>query len=208
MFQGSINFILLTQIGLSVRILEKGAKISKSTRFIRVNQKIRFSPVAVIDEEGNVLGEMDNQKAQELARERGLDLVEINPNSRPPICKLMDFGKYKYDLAKKEKEQNKKQKENELKEIRLTLKISDHDLSYKAKNARDFFDRGNKVRASLRLRGRENVFFDQAFKVFERFSKLSGLDYEHAPIKSGNIISATIAKIKEDKEEDAKTENS
>ena len=203
-----IAAILLTQTNNSVRILRKGVRISKSTRFIRVNQQIRFSPVSVIDEEGNILGDMDNPKAQELARERGLDLVEINPTARPPVCKLMDFGKHKYDLAKKEKEQNKKQKENELKEIRLTLKISDHDLSYKAKNAREFFDRGNKVRVSLRLRGRENVFFNQAFDVFKRFSKLSGLDYEHAPIKSGNIISATVAKIKEDKEEDGKAKNS
>ena len=198
----------MTQRSFSVRIFKKGVRISKSTRFIRVNQQIRFSPISVIDEGGNILGEMDTQKAQELARDKGYDLVEINPTARPPVCKLMDFGKYKYDLAKKEKEQNKKQKENELKEIRLTLKISDHDLSYKAKNAREFFDRGNKVRASLRLRGRENVFFNQAFEVFERFSRLSGLDYEHTPIKSGNIISATISKVKEEKEEDGKTENS
>ena len=197
----------MTSSRFSVSVLAKGASISKSTKFIRVNQNIRISPILVIDEVGNILGEMENQKAQELAREKGYDLVEINPNARPPVCRLMDFGKYKYDLAKKGKEQNKKQKENELKEIRLTLKISDHDLSYKAKNAREFFDRGNKVRVSLRLRGRENVFSNQAFEVFERFSRLSGLDYEHIPIKNGNTLATTISKVKEKKEENAETKN-
>ena len=89
----------------------------------------------MIDEDGTSLGQIDNWKAQQIASEKGLDLVEINPSSRPPVCKIMDSGKYKYDLAKKDKEQRSKQKDSELKEIRLTLKIGDHDLSYKAKNA-------------------------------------------------------------------------
>ena len=149
---------------------------------------------------------MENWRAYELAREKGLDLVEINPTARPPICKIMDFGKYKYDLAKKQRDQRQRQKECESKEVRLTLKISDHDLSYKAKQARDFFDKGHKVRVSLRLRGRENVFFSQAFAVFDKFSQYSELDYEQYPRKSGNLISASISKIKT-KEEHAKTKD-
>jgi translation initiation factor IF-3 len=100
------------------------------------------------------LGEKPLREALEAAYEKGLDLVEINPNNRPPITKVMDFGKYKYELAKKEKLQREKSKEIELKEIRLTFKIGDHDIEYKAKQARDFFDEGNKVKVSMRLRGR------------------------------------------------------
>lgn len=154
----------------------------------------------IIDESGENLGQMETRQALELARDKGLDLVEINPTARPPICKIMDFGKYKYDLAKKQKEQKARQKEIELKEVRLTLKISDHDLSYKAKQAREFFDKGNKVRVSLRLRGRENVFANQAFAVFERFSDHAGLEFERFPQKAGNMITANISKVKERKD--------
>jgi len=146
---------------------------------------------------------METSKALALAQEKSLDLVEINPTNRPPICKIMDYGKYKYDLSKKQKEQKSRQKEIELKEVRLTLKISDHDLSYKAKQAREFFDKGDKVRVSLRLRGRENVFYAQAFQVFDKFSDYAGLEFERYPQKGGNMITATVSKIKA-KEEDAK----
>jgi translation initiation factor IF-3 len=149
---------------------------------------------------------METGKALSMAQEKGLDLVEINPTSRPPICKIMDFGKYKYDLSKKQKEQKSRQKVIELKEVRLTLKISDHDLSYKAKQAREFFDKGDKVRVSLRLRGRENVFYTQAFQVFEKFSDYAGLEFERYPFKGGNMITATVSKIKA-KEEDAQAKD-
>lgn len=150
---------------------------------------------------------METGKALILAQEKGLDLVEINPTNRPPICKIMDFGKYKYDLSKKQKEQKSRQKEIELKEVRLTLKISDHDLSYKARQAREFYDKGDKVRVSLRLRGRENVFYTQAFLVFEKFSDYAGLEFERYPQKGGNMITATVSKIKV-KEDDAKIKDS
>lgn len=127
------------------------------------------------------------------AREMGLDLVEINPTARPPICKIMDFGKFKYDQSKKLKESRAKQKEVELKEIRLTFKIGDHDIEYKAKNAHDFFSEGNKVKVSMRLRGRENAFIENAFEVFKKFAEQAELDYEHNPVKSGNQITAMLA---------------
>lgn len=144
---------------------------------------------------------LENYKALDLAREKGLDLVEIDPNSRPPIAKIMDFGKYKYDLAKKEKEQKSRQKESELKEVRLTLKIGDHDLSYKAKNAKDFFNRGNKVKVVMRLKGRENVFFSNALEVFKRFSKHSGLVFESQPKRMGNLIIAQVSGEAKDSED-------
>lgn len=162
----------------------------------------------MIDEDGTSLGQIDNLKAQQIASEKGLDLVEINPSSRPPVCKIMDFGKYKYDLAKRDKEQRSKQKEGELKEIRLTLKIGDHDLSYKAKKALGFFNQGNKVRVSMRLRGRENIFFNQAYEIFDKFADLAGLEFEQSPFKGGNIISATVGKIKENKDNNAQIKDS
>lgn len=133
-----------------------------------------------------------------LAREKELDLVEINPTSRPPICKIMDFGKYKYDLSKKTKENRAKQKEVELKEIRLTAKIGEHDIEYKAKNAREFFDDGDKVKVSMRLRGRENAFVDNAYLVFKKFANVAGLDYERTPFKAGNTITAMMTAKKQE----------
>jgi len=154
--------------------------------------------VLVIDEEGNNLGEMSNYSAKALAREKGLDLVEINPTNRPPICKIMEFGKYKYDLAKKEKKNRENTKVIDLKEIRLTLKIGDHDIEYKAKQARGFFDDGDKVKVSMRLRGRENAFANQAYDVFRKFAAQAGLDYEKTPFKAGNTITAMMCEIKKE----------
>lgn len=143
------------------------------------------------------MGTIPRSDALRLAEEQGLDLVEINPTNRPPICKIMDFGKYKYDQAKKLKESRAKQKEVELKEIRLTAKIGDHDIEYKAKNAREFFDQGDKVKVSMRLRGRENVFVDHAMQVFGKFAEQAGLAYESRPMKSGNQITAMMTAKKE-----------
>ena len=168
-------------------------------KFIRANEKIRISPVLLIDDEGKNLGSTPTFLAQKMADEKNLDLVEINPSSRPPVCKIMDFGKYKYELAKKEKERKSKQHEIELKEIRLTAKISDYDLSYKAKQANEFFKRGDRIKISLRLRGRENAFSNQAFEVFKRFSDIATFELEGYPKKLGNTISAMVLRPKEDK---------
>jgi translation initiation factor IF-3 len=186
--------------------LQKGKKefrISKN-RFIRINENIRFSPLLVIDEEGNKLGEISNAEAISLAKEKGLDLVEINSTSRPPVCKIMDFGRYKYELAKKDKENKAKQKETGLKEIRLTANIGDHDIEYKAKQARELFDKGFKIKVSMRLRGRENAFVGNAINVFDRFSQASGLIYESRPGKLGNMLNAMVKGIREESNESEK----
>ena len=108
----------------------------------------------------------------------------------------MDFGKFKYEQAKKDKLQKVRTKEIELKEIRLTFKIGDHDITYKAKQARGFFEEGDKVKVSMRLRGRENAFAENAYEVFKKFSEASGLEYERTPIKTGNQIVAIVSGIK------------
>lgn len=149
---------------------------------------------------------MSKEDAMRMADTKGLDLVEINPTAKPPICKIMDFGKYKYDLSKKQKENRARQKEVELKEIRLTAKIGDHDLEYKAKNAREFFDQGNKVKVSMRLRGRENIFAENAFLVFEKFAALADLAFENRPVRAGNQITAMLT-AKKEKPASNQTEN-
>lgn len=142
---------------------------------------------------------MPRSNALALAHEKGLDLVEINPTSRPPVCKIMDFGKFKYDQSKKQKENKARQKEIELKEIRLTFKIGDHDIEYKAKNAKEFFDQGDRVKVSMRLRGRENAFVENAMIVFAKFAEKAGLDYESRPYRAGNQITAMMTEKKEKK---------
>jgi translation initiation factor IF-3 len=112
----------------------------------------------------------------------------------------MDFGKYKYDLAKKQKENRVRQKETELKEVRLTAKIGDHDIEYKAKNAKEFFAEGHKVKVSMRLRGRENIFVDNAIKVFYKFAEKADLSFEGRPMKTGNQIVAMLTAKKEIKQ--------
>ena len=120
-----------------------------------INQNIRAREVNLIDEQGQKLGTMELRKAQEIADEKKLDLVLVAPNGKPPVCKIMNYGKYKFEQAKKEKEARKKQKTFELKEIRVTPNIEEHDFGFKAKNARKFIEDGNKVKITVRFKGRE-----------------------------------------------------
>lgn len=139
---------------------------------VRINQWIRLSPVRLIDEKGQNLGIVETDKALELAREKGLDLIEIAPNVRPPVCRIMDHGKYQYQKAKEEKQQKTKQKRIEVKGIRISLRISQHDLETKAKQANKFLDQGHKVRIEMILRGREKGLFEMAREKLDKFIKL------------------------------------
>lgn len=179
---------------------KKEPEINKKTTFLRSNEQIRFTPITLIEENGENLGIKPLREALDMAYEKGLDLVEINPTNRPPICKIMDFGKYKYDLAKKDKDTKAKRKVIELKEIRLTFRIGEHDIDYKAKQAKEFFGDGNMVKVSMRLRGRENGMVETALSVFTRFVEKANLDYENRPRKMGNQIVAMLAKKKEEKQ--------
>ncbi len=120
-----------------------------------INGQIREKEVQVIDENGNKLGVLAIEEALDIAEERDLDLVLVAPNSSPVVCKLMNYGKYKFEQAKKEKESRKNQKAVELKEIRVTPNIGEHDFGFKSKNARSFLEAGNKVKFTVRFRGRE-----------------------------------------------------
>jgi translation initiation factor IF-3 len=122
---------------------------------IRINQRIRVPEVRVIGDDGEMLGVMQTQEALRRAQERGLDLVEVNPKAEPPVCKILDFGKYKYDEKKKAREAKRKQSVVEIKEIKLRPKTDDHDLQFKTRAAHRFIEAGHKVKFTVRFRGRE-----------------------------------------------------
>jgi translation initiation factor IF-3 len=125
-----------------------------------VNNDIRAREIRLIDETGEQLGIMVLKEGLRIAAERGLDLVEVAPNARPPVCRLIDYGKYKYEQAKRERETRKKQKTMDIKEVRMTPKIEGHDFQVKARNAIRFLQDGDKVKATVRFRGREIVHAD------------------------------------------------
>ena len=134
-----------------------------------INEEIRDPEVRLIDENGNQLGIVNIRDAQHLADERSLDLVKISPNSNPPVCKLMDYGKYRFEMAKREKEQRKNQKTIEVKETRLSATIDLHDMEVKAKATRKFLQDGNKVKVSICFRGRQITHGDIGLDVMDQF---------------------------------------
>lgn len=120
-----------------------------------MNERIRIREVRLIDEEGAQVGIVPTREALDMARERGLDLVEVAPNAIPPVCRLMDYGKFRYEQSRKERESRKNQHVVELKEVRIRPKIDDHDLETKGRQAAKFLDAGDKVKLTVTFRGRE-----------------------------------------------------
>jgi translation initiation factor IF-3 len=135
---------------------------------IRINQRIRVPEVRVIGDTGDMLGVMSTQDALRRAQEKGLDLVEVNPKAEPPVCKILDFGKFKYEQQKKKNEAKKKQKVIELKEIKVRPNIDENDYQVKLRAMKSFIDEGDKVKVTLRFRGREMAHQDIGIKVLER----------------------------------------
>ncbi|MDK2931478.1 MAG: translation initiation factor IF-3 [Bacillota bacterium] len=125
-----------------------------------MNEAIRAREIRLIDENGEQLGIMVVREGLRIAAERGLDLVEVAPNAKPPVCRLLDYGKYKYEQAKRDREARKKQRTMDIKEVRMTPKIEGHDFQVKVRNAQKFLQDGDKVKATVRFRGREIVHAD------------------------------------------------
>ncbi|MDO4975968.1 MAG: translation initiation factor IF-3 [Eubacteriales bacterium] len=136
-----------------------------------INEQVRDREVRVISESGEQLGIMSSRDAMKLAREAELDLVKIAPNAKPPVCKIIDYGKYRYELARKEKEAKKKQKTIEVKEVRLSPNIDTNDLNTKVNQARKFLSKGDKVKVTLRFRGRELAHVNSSKVILEEFAK-------------------------------------
>lgn len=161
-------------------------------RPLRVNEQIRFSPVRVV-KDSQQLGVMQVGEARRLAIEAGLDLVEVVPNARPPVCHIVDYGKYKYEKSLKEKEQKKKSKQSqiELKEVQLSPKIAENDINTKIKAVQKFLVEGKKVQLTLILKNREVLHREEGFKVINKILKvLEGtIKIEYGPKSEGrNII--------------------
>lgn len=134
-----------------------------------INERIRDKEVRLVSENGEQLGIVSSKEALKMAREADLDLVKIAPNAKPPVCKIIDYGKYRYELARKEKEAKKKQKTMEVKEVRLSPNIDTNDLNTKANNARKFLSKGDKVKVTLRFRGREMAHVGYSKQILDSF---------------------------------------
>ena len=137
-----------------------------------INGQIRDKEIRVIGEDGEQLGIMSPREAMKIAQEAELNLVKIAPKAQPPVCKIIDYGKYRYELARKEKEAKKKQKTVEVKEVRLSPNIETNDLNTKVNNAKKFISKGNKVKVTLRFRGREMAHMQQSKHILDDFAEL------------------------------------
>ncbi len=135
----------------------------------QINEQIRDSSIRVVSEEGEQLGIMSAREAMNIAEEKGLDLVKISPNAQPPVCKIMDYGKFRFEQSKKQKEAKKNQHIITIKEMRLSTNIDKHDLDVKAKSVSKFLQAGDKVKISLRFRGRQMTHTDLGREVMEEF---------------------------------------
>ena len=138
---------------------------------LMINEQIRDKEVRLIGEDGEQLGVMPARDALQMAKDAELDLVKIAPTAKPPVCKIIDYGKYRYELARKEKEAKKKQKVIEVKEVRLSPNIDTNDLSTKMGAARKFLEKGDKVKVTLRFRGREMAHMSKSRYILEDFAK-------------------------------------
>jgi translation initiation factor IF-3 len=175
----------------------------------RVNRQIRSRSVRVIDEDGNQLGIMSPQEGLKVAQEKELDLVEVAPNSSPPVCKIMNYGKYLYDQRKRAREAKKRQKSAELKEIRLKYDTGKHDYNFKLKHAEEFLRSGKKVKVNLIFRGREVVHANLGQMMLERFAgDLSHVGIiEQYPRKDGRLMTLLLVARTDIGEKNAKDED-
>ena len=160
-----------------------------------INEQIRDKEVRVVGADGEQLGVMSAREAQKLADEAGLDLVKIAPKAKPPVCKVIDYGKYRYEMARKEKDAKKKQKTVELKEIRLSPNIEANDLNTKVNAAKKFLAKGNKVKITLRFRGREMAHMNSSKHILDDFAEsLADVAVvEKAPKVEGRSIGMVLA---------------
>ena len=170
-------------------LLKEGFTISKNE--LQVNEMIRDNELRIISADGEQLGVMDAKAAMKIAIESGLDLVKISPNAKPPVCKIMDFGKYKFELAKREKENRKNQKVVNIKEVQLSPSIDTNDFNTKARQASKFLKSGDKVRVKVRFRGRELTHSEIGKTLLDRFAeavKEFGTIEKPAKLEGRNMI--------------------
>nr|WP_126548796.1 translation initiation factor IF-3 [Dictyobacter kobayashii] len=166
------------------------------SRETRVNERIRTREVRLIDENGEMLGVMPPIRALDIARDRNLDLVEVSPHAMPPVCKLMDYGRYKYEQAKKENEARKNQKTITLKEIRMRPRTDDHDVEVKTRKIQEFLADGDKVKVSVQFRGPDMRHPDIGRKLLDGIAEeLKGIaTIERSPAMEGRLMSMIVSR--------------
>ncbi|HLG60332.1 MAG TPA: translation initiation factor IF-3 [Ktedonosporobacter sp.] len=176
--------------------MNKDFRGSDRTRETRVNERIRAREVRLIDENGEMMGVMPPIRALDIARDRNLDLVEVSPNAMPPVCKLMDYGRYKYEQAKKENEARKHQKTITLKEIRMRPRTDDHDVEVKTRKIQEFLAEGDKVRVSVQFRGPDMRHPDIGRKLLDGIAEeLKGIaTIERPPVMEGRMMSMIVSR--------------
>ncbi len=168
----SVQFVCtLFVLPFPVDILMGVFHIATNTKELSINEQIRAKEVRVIDADGAQLGILATKKALDMAYDKGLDLVEIAPTSVPPVCRIMDYGKYRFDKEKKEKEQKKKQQTVELKEVQLSCRIDTHDFETKLNHALKFLSQGHKVKVSVKFKGREMAHTEIGLEVIKKFGE-------------------------------------
>ncbi len=151
----------------------------------RVNEEITAPQVRVVEADGKMIGIMSIDEALQLAEDRGLDLVEVAPQANPPVCKIMDFGKYQYELQKREKLKRRQQQQQQLKELRFKINTDKHDFDFKVRHAREFLEAGHRVKATVIFRGREMLHQDSGVELLQRFvDAVSDIAKVEHPIKS------------------------
>jgi translation initiation factor IF-3 len=161
---------------------------------LRINRAIRVREIRLIDENGEQQGIVPIEKAIAIAEETGLDLVEVAPNAKPPVCKLLDYGKYKFDQEKIDKESKRKSKQKKDKEIRMQPTITEHDLLFKTKHVREFLEDGMKVKITIRFRGREMAHTERGKEVLDKILELLEDSYviERPPKMEGRFMSMVL----------------
>ena len=197
------RFLLDAGFSIDVEGRNISARDSRDNRKdqTQINEAIRAKEVRLIDENGEMRGIVSIDEALDLAEKADLDLVNISPNAEPPVCKILDYGKYRYEQQKKEKNAKKNQHVTEIKEIRLSASIEDHDVEVKAKAASRFLQEGNKVKVSLRFRGREMGYTQLGYDAMNRFAEMVA-DYgtvEKAPKMEGRRMNMFLAPKKDKK---------
>lgn len=163
-------------------------------KFVRVNEKIRISQIRLIGPSGEQLGIVPTARGMEVARDNNLDLVEVAPGTQPPVCRVLDFSKYKYEEEKKERQAKKKQHQAQLKEIRVKPKIQEHDYQVKLRKVQEFLKRGDRVKITLFFRGREMAHQELGIKIINRFvsdSNIAGQIFK-PPKMEGKMITTIL----------------
>ncbi len=168
--------------------------IGKPERTIRVNERIRVPQVRLVDENGKMVGVVSTKQALEMARDRGYDLVEVSPGASPPVCRIMDYGKYKYEQNKKAKRAKKKQHAMHVKEIKMRPKIEPHDYAFKINHARKFLEHNDKVKFHLIFRGREVTHPDIGLRILSKVAEdLADIaTVEAGPKKEGMVMTMVL----------------